>query len=766
MILVDAKSDECLEAITIVCQHIIRGTYTGQVREALISTRLVAVAKGDHDVRPVAIEEPLLKMATILARNSIKDDVLRRLFEPLQLGAHSRAGTERAIHALQLRLERAFEDGVADIAAAKVDAINAYNTIDRFKVASSLISNELLAKLWSLFELQYARPGPLLVYQDGALIAVLESRQGVRQGDPMSSLLFALTIQPLLEELASSFPSANFTAIQDDLTVLFPGEIGPAVFERITSGLAQLGIGLKAEKKKAVVLRPSLRTSSWLADEGFEVLQDGLLPMLGGAVCIPSDPGDPSDPPQPSHSTKLSRWVALRVQTMESSIKAACSLLLPLYAVTWLLRLCVIPKAAHFARLFPPEVACRPLKKWDHTVLSRFLNRANLSASDFAKERFALPLGMGGLGFRRLAATASEAYFSSMLAAPIELGKIVPDVASSALPAIVALRSCHDSLVGLRTPEDKCLGASFSQTWDMHSACASTRLQHHLSSRRHRHQLESMRTDRDASHEEIAALTSATQEGASLFLTSAPTCGKNCPPDDVLRAQYQVYFVLPALPRDSASSSFRCNCGVEVEEKLASGKVVGSAVPHLMSCQIMPNQPRIGRHDSVKAELARGCRELSLQIAVELPEALWSRRKRSDSKEVRPDITIFGSEPWFVDVAVVNPTAKSRCPSRKIAAAALSAAAVVEARKRQRYGALLAKKPGFSFSPFVVEAHGALGKEAQAFLKWLGQRYERRFGLGKSQFLFRLKVGISLALQRDNAHCLLRALDRCSKASG
>mgnify|MGYP003471411228 CR=1 FL=1 len=73
-----------------------------------------------------------------------------------------------------------------------------------------------------------------------------------------------------------------------------------------------------------------------------------------------------------------------------------------------------------------------------------------------------------------------------------------------------------------------------------------------------------------------------------------------------------------------------------------------------------------------------------------------------------------------------------------------------ERRKAAKYSAL---SPMYSFTPIAVETLGALGEEASAFFRELGQRIATATGEPRScQFLLQR---LSVYVQRGNAACIL-----------
>src|ERR1700678_3964041 len=86
----------------------------------------------------------------------------------------------------------------------------------------ALYSHPQLQYIWRLVDFAYSVPSDLYIRNgDGTLWPGIYSAQGVRQGDPLSSLLFALTIQPIYEAVVQTHPTLEATAIHDDITLFF-----------------------------------------------------------------------------------------------------------------------------------------------------------------------------------------------------------------------------------------------------------------------------------------------------------------------------------------------------------------------------------------------------------------------------------------------------------------------------------------------------------------------------------------------------------------
>jgi len=197
----------------------------------------------------------------------------------------------------------------------------------------------------------------------------------------------------------------------------------------------------------------------------------------------------------------------------------------------------------------------------------------------------------------------------------------------------------------------------------------------------------------------------------------------------------------------------KCKCGAVISESKQ-----GPATAHVLSCPSLPNVARIRRHNNVAKQVADVLHQAGVPVSVEISETIAAKKQRRLTKTVTPDLSVHASEPFFMDVAIVNPLAKSYVSSAKLAP--LAAAATLEKRKTQHYQELLRLRPSYGFRPFVIETCGGWGKAATEFCTWLGRRYEQRHGLGgKERLLARFRASVSFALQRDNARAFRHALE-------
>jgi hypothetical protein len=101
------------------------------------------------------------------------------------------------------------------------------NSLHRSLIFKTLFSNPSFSPIWKLVDWAYRNPSDLLIYDERGNLAVdprtskIKSSDGVRQGDPMAPVLYALTMQPIFKAAVHASAEAKThpayaTAILDD----------------------------------------------------------------------------------------------------------------------------------------------------------------------------------------------------------------------------------------------------------------------------------------------------------------------------------------------------------------------------------------------------------------------------------------------------------------------------------------------------------------------------------------------------------------------
>ena len=117
-----------------------------------------------------------------------------RDLSPLQLGFGTAGGGEAAAHAARHLLQNSPNDHLL----LKLDFKNAFNCLIHDKMLETVLQSAPL-----LFPFAYSvYESPTFLYYRNT---ILISQEGVQQGDPLGSLLFCLTIHPMVQQLKSRF---------------------------------------------------------------------------------------------------------------------------------------------------------------------------------------------------------------------------------------------------------------------------------------------------------------------------------------------------------------------------------------------------------------------------------------------------------------------------------------------------------------------------------------------------------------------------------
>ena len=184
-----------LASLTNLTNFILAGKTPEWVRPYFFGASLLAFAKKDGGVRPIAVGVTLRRLAGKVACRSVSADCVE-LLKPRQFGVGVKGGAEALVHGARRYLDNLPTNHMF----VKLDFSNAFNSIrrDAMREAVALHAPSLLGYVDSAY-------GAATTLKLGE--HVIESAEGVQQGDPLGPLLFCLTIQPLLRNIQSEFVS-------------------------------------------------------------------------------------------------------------------------------------------------------------------------------------------------------------------------------------------------------------------------------------------------------------------------------------------------------------------------------------------------------------------------------------------------------------------------------------------------------------------------------------------------------------------------------
>lgn len=404
----------------------------------LCSSRLIPLDKPQGGIRPIAIGEIIYRLCMkALVRHVYKPDFLA----PFQLGVRSPGGVEPIIACLQGAVDKSFPHEWSEVTL--VDKTNAFNTMSRDAIAIAVAT--YAPALYPLAAWAYNNPSALVVTTD-LHYHVITSSAGVRQGDPLSALLFSLGSRSYLEALQHHLgPASLVLAYLDDEIILTSST---DVLDTVSRLSAEFSTGLSINRTKSKTL-----TLDYIRAHGLELL---------GSVVGPS--------------TARARFLTESINSFQQSITH--TLHLPSQYSLLLLRTTLMARIRHLTRTISPADTSDCWKQADvhvaATVSALRWSPPNTDAT-IDHDTCTLPIRKGGLGLVSFFDTAPHAYAAGLESSLLFLSTLVPsiDPPTTINSQRSRCRTMHDdhhlSLLG-RLASDQCLtvvenSSAFGRRW-------------------------------------------------------------------------------------------------------------------------------------------------------------------------------------------------------------------------------------------------------------------------------------------------------------
>ena len=257
-----------LQSLTFFINFILSGEATHPARHFFFGATLIALNKKDGSVRPIAVSCTLRHLAAKCAGNHV---AMGTLLAPRQLGYGVPLGPVAAVHAAQIFLH----DLQPGQLIMKLDFRNAFNSLRRDKMVA--VVEELVPELLPLILSAYSLPSSLFFDEE-----VIQSSEGVQQGDSLGPLPFCLTIHNMVQQLCSEM---NLFYL-DDGTLRGSMDEVLVDFRTVERSAGELDLQLNLGKTEIICADTSTRDTMLQHVPGLCVVQREHASLLGSPIAI------------------------------------------------------------------------------------------------------------------------------------------------------------------------------------------------------------------------------------------------------------------------------------------------------------------------------------------------------------------------------------------------------------------------------------------------------------------------------------------------
>ena len=673
-----------LTALTALTNLALSGCLPQCAVPAFFGASLIALRKKDGGLRPIAVGSVYRRIAAKVAAAAVSRQIGDQL-RPIQLGVATKNGCEAAVHAVRAYTHE-YEATDEDRILVKLDVSNAFNSVRRDAMLEAVQTRA--PAIYPLVWQGYSNSAPLFIGESKIL-----SQTGIQQGDPLSSLLFSLTVDPAARAADTDI---NVWYL-DDGTLAGSSPSVISSVQQIKTKMEKVGLNISATKCEVTFLGVSTsQYESSVLHQLNDVLPDIREVPLDELELLGAPIRDPQIRRRLLQGQHMVEKLIRRLQVLEEAHQAF--FLLKNYVA--------LPRLLYLLRSSPAYRHPILLSRIDEVVRRGTESITNVQLHGDAWRQATLPVSLGGLGVRMTKDLALPAHLASHVASADTITAINCSAATcidETTRCVIAEWMEQTGLTPLDEPRQR-----HQRAWDRAAAKASYV------------QLLENSTEKV----DLARLRAAAQPHSGAWLNAFPSAsvGTLLDPDTLrtavaLRVGAQV------------CAPHRCRCGADIDERGLHG----------LCCQLSAG--RFPRHAELNNVIKRGLTTAGMPAVLE-PAGL----DRGDGR--RPDgITTF---PYAEGKCLVWDATwvDTFCASSIIASAARASAAATaaEGRKRRRYDDISRR---YLFRPVAVETSGALGPDSHSFLKELGRRIAETTGDRRDKE--RLMQRISVAVVRGNA---------------
>ena len=394
------------------------------VKSLLLNTRGVALAKGQSNCRPIAIQHPYIKLIEArLCKRAAADHI--KFTGKFQVGNGTPGGPEILIHAVRALLQ--IHPGWV---VAHLDSNNGFGSISRHAVMTEIENKIPDLAPYTRFALGDPRT---LHFQGRNRNISHSSNVGVPQGSALGTLWFNMAQAPITEAIRRRYPSVYLFSQVDDNYIIGPPLDTLAAAQEL------------ARELTTILLTPNLTKSEVYSPTPLpteitnQALQVGLrvVPHMEGITVSGVPVGS-------------ARFMELQCSKLATDITAQLRVILDITEVGnaipgaeaqtaySLLRLCIPQQFTHIIRSVPPSYTLAACSSLDNEMKSFALKITSCDTIHLAQGppgslcpltgRLFLPIREGGSGICSLRDTAPGAYIGSLALTAHALGEIIPEL--------------------------------------------------------------------------------------------------------------------------------------------------------------------------------------------------------------------------------------------------------------------------------------------------------------------------------------------------
>ena len=732
-------SELCRLGILALLKDILNGNIPDDARELLLASRLVALDKPNGGSRPIAVGELFYRLAGVIAIKKVTA-AAARLLSPHQYGVGVSSGAERILHSLQHSLT----DKHQKLAMLKVDISNAFNTCDRARLLTELYDTPQLHDIYRIVDFGYSAPSSLLL-QGCEGLSIL-SQQGVRQGDPLSALLFCLYMREVCNRVVAK-AEVKLYGFFDDLNVVGKPDQVIAALKELQAVLPEVSLQFNTAKSRFVYFHddsaPLMRSiretlahhniecqGTWAEVMGAVVGKDENAVRIGINTMLGSDDGNEA--------------FFRRLQFKEVAVQSAMLLL----------RMCAVPKMNYVSRCIAPSCITEMTEQFDEHMVQAAMGKLNIYHHERTKETTRIlraKMKHGGFGLTSATFTSPAAYIGSLAAIHDAIIFRQYHDAGHALPSDTLLHGWIESSMQLlqkATPDSSehlpPSTSSFFHHYAHTKPTKSSSLQHTLSelASAHQHKASLRQAKAMRKQDKGAALAHAYATSASqawTWKTVMPTAPRLTLAD----TQYRICARL-----NLRLQPFTGMGAVPAPCTLCKKKEVSKDDPwHPLSCPKLSKGEVSVRHDAVMDALYH------VVLAVG-GQAIKEAKGLQAGSNLRPDLDIaFPGRRFVTDVVVCHPLAPGY--AKKAAESRCAVAKIMQSRKGGKYQQMAISHEAHLL-PFAVETTGGLAPDALTLLEEISEAGSEHASMWPRDDIERYLLStVAIAVMRGTAMTML-----------